>query len=262
MTGTTGAALAGRRIVVCRRPADAQALTERLQRAGADVRCLPVQAPGPAADGGAALRAAVERLDRYRWLTVTSAAAVEPLVAAGLPAGSSAWAESPLVGAVGPATAAALADVGWSADVIPDQATAADLATAVIDHDRLHGRAPGTVLAPLAAGAGPDLVTGLVTGGYTVDRVAAYAMTAVVPNVAEVDHARRADAVIVAAPSAARRLAELGVLNGGARIVAIGPRTTSSVLALGGRPPVEAAATDPEAVTAAVVAATVGTPLA
>ncbi|MEM9133407.1 MAG: uroporphyrinogen-III synthase [Actinomycetota bacterium] len=268
--------MTGRQVVVCRRPDDAEALTDRLQRAGAHVRCLPVQAPGPATDGGAALRHAVARLDRYRWLAVTSAAAVDPLITAGLPVrrpvggvASSTLTPSPsavpedglLVGAVGPATAAALDRAGWRTDVLPPQATAADLARAVIEHDRALGRSPGAVLAPLAAGAGPDLTAGLGAAGYDVERIEAYAMAAVIPDVADVDHARRADAVVVAAPSVARRLAELGVLNGGARIVAIGPRTTSAILALGARPPVEAAATDPEAVTNAVVAATTGTPL-
>lgn len=258
MTANRVGPLAGRQVVVCRRPDDGAALTRCLQQAGAGVRWLPVQAPGPAPDGGEALQRAVHAARSYAWLAVTSAAAVGPLAAAGFDPRAHPGLQ---VGAVGPATAAALADIGIESDVVPERATAADLAQAIVDHDRTTSGEGRTVLAPLAAGAGPDLSAGLSSAGYRVTRVDAYAMVPLVPDAAEVDQARRADAVVVAAPSVARRLAELGILNGSARIVAIGPRTAAALLALGARTPVEAAATDAEAVTAAVVTATAGTPL-
>ncbi|MEL7156679.1 MAG: uroporphyrinogen-III synthase, partial [Actinomycetota bacterium] len=305
---------ADRRVLLCRRPHEADALVARLAEADVEVVLLPLQAPTAPPDGGAALAASLADRHDYQWLLVTSANAVGPLGQHGLgppdptprpgsgpaattarpgsgpaattarpgspdpaarpgagPAATTAGPDAPdpaarpgagagsapatarpdapdpgvapgagsapgwRVGAVGPATARALGELGIDVDVLPSQATAADLAAAVIEHDRAAGHEPGRVLAPLATAAGSDLTSGLAAAGYAVDRVDAYHMEPLQPDLAAIEQARSAAILIVTAPSVARRLSELGIGGGNPTpaVVAIGPRSAAAADAAG-----------------------------
>lgn len=243
-------------MLICRPKPEADALATLLTDAGAEVDLLPLQRPEPPADGGAALTAALDGLARYQWLALTSAKAVGPVseVISGHGDRSS---PSLRVGAVGPATARSLRNVGLDVDVVPERATGADLADAVVDYDRAAGRSPGRLLAPLAAGAGSDLERGLRGAGYQVDRVDAYRMVPLEPDPTAVARALAADVVVVTAPSVARRLAALGVGRSGSapRVVAIGPRSAQSAAEFGLGPVIEAAGTEARALADAILAA-------
>jgi uroporphyrinogen-III synthase len=71
----TGKPLAGRRIVVTRRPEQSASLADRLRELGATVVELPLVEIAPPADS-APLDDALRRLDRYDWAAFTSANAV------------------------------------------------------------------------------------------------------------------------------------------------------------------------------------------
>ena len=75
---TTAKALAGRRIVVTRRPEQSAGLCDRLEELGATVVELPLIEVAPPAEM-APLDAALRRLDRYHWVVFTSANAVRSL---------------------------------------------------------------------------------------------------------------------------------------------------------------------------------------
>jgi len=75
VTGVPPKPLAGRRIVVTRRPEQSAALCERLRDMGATVVELPLIELAPPADI-TALDEALRRLDRYDWVVFTSANAV------------------------------------------------------------------------------------------------------------------------------------------------------------------------------------------
>lgn len=198
-------------------------------------------------DGGRALSAALDQLDRFSWLVATSAngvrAIVERLDGRALP-------ESLQVAAVGPATAAEFAASGIAVDLVPDRATAADLAAAFPPASGFP-RADGTggtgsggaerpsVLAPLAELASDDLVSGLSSAGYRVERVVAYRMADTVDDPTSADAAAcaaadlvaGAEAVVFTAPSIVERFrarfatALDGLAVDGPAVVCIGPKT-------------------------------------
>ncbi|MEZ5412473.1 MAG: uroporphyrinogen-III synthase [Acidimicrobiales bacterium] len=211
--GADGRPLAGRRVVVCRAEGDAGSLADALRDRGAEPVLVPLVVRAAPADGGAALRAAAARLDRYAWVAVTSAAGAGALLAAltpGSPTGAppgpahghddagdapgppgtaepaaphparragadAPWPPGVRVAAVGPATAEALRRAGVEPDLVPPTATAADLAAAFPPAPApAAGGSAARVLAPLAELAGDDLVEGLRAKGWTVDRIDAY----------------------------------------------------------------------------------------
>ncbi|MGH9280360.1 MAG: uroporphyrinogen-III C-methyltransferase, partial [Acidimicrobiales bacterium] len=70
--------LLGRRVVVCRAPAQASALADRLRRVGAETLEVPVIEIGDPADGGGALRSAAIGVARdFDWVAFTSVNAVD-----------------------------------------------------------------------------------------------------------------------------------------------------------------------------------------
>jgi len=209
--------LAGRTIVVCRAEADAGPTLDRLHSLGASTIALPLHRRDAPVDGGSALAAAVEDLDRFAWVATTSANGARALIEAlGI--------DHPAVrlAAVGPATAAVLEAAGFSVDLVAQRSTAADLAAA------FPPAAPGErVLVPLNEAADDALVDGLTAKGYTVDRVDAYRMVRVEPAV-PVD-LERADAVVFTAPSQVDAFVERVDEAAVPRLVAcIGPRTAAA----------------------------------
>lgn len=182
-----------------------------------------ITAIGP--DDPAPLREAVAALvaGGYAWLVVTSATAVRVIagLVPGLPTGPSAV----QVAAVGPATAAACADAGWSVAVMPEEASAADLADAMPE---LHGR----VLFPRSDLAAPTLVTALRARGIAVDDVVAY--RTVGTGAEALRFAEPPDAIMITSGSVAQQVAaRLRPLDPSTRVACIGPRTAAEARAAG-----------------------------
>jgi uroporphyrinogen-III synthase len=212
--------LAGRRVVVTRAADQEDRLTPMLLDAGA----IPVKVPliriDDPADGGAALVAALQRLDEFDWIVLTSpngASRVRDAISPG----------SLKVAVVGRATERAL---GVAADLVPDEQTGARLVEAfppaegdgrvlVIEPERTHGEA--------------EVVIGLRAKGWQVEAVAGYRTTPVVPRSEDVVAARSADAVLFASGSAVRSWVRAFGTDAAALVVVIGPSTAAVAGELG-----------------------------
>jgi uroporphyrinogen-III synthase len=213
-------------VVLCRAEADGGALVDELRRLGAEPVLVPLHKREAAADGGAALEAALSRLDHYHWLALTSANGVRAVSEALTRAGAQPLPPGLRVAVVGTATGAACQAAGFPVDLIPPVATAADLAAAFPPPPAL-GHAPAPrVLAPLAEAASSDLETGLTQRGYEVDRVDAYRMAPTTVDVHRRALVEGADAVLLTAPSLVDRFVEMFSVAAVPPVaVAIGPRT-------------------------------------
>ncbi|MEA5076051.1 MAG: uroporphyrinogen-III synthase [Coriobacteriia bacterium] len=216
--------LRGKRVVVTRSRAQAGALVELLEAAGAEALVFPtieiVDPPDPGP-----LDAAIRDLDVYAWAVFTSANAVERFFAHLAAVDKDARALHGLrVAAVGPATALALGAHGIAADFVPDE----HVGEGVLEGLCVRGVGEGTrVLLPRALEAREVLPEGLRARGARVDVVPAY-QTVTGPGddaVLERLRAGAADAVTFTSPSTVRgfvRLAQ-GVDTSGLVVAAIGP---------------------------------------
>jgi len=221
--------LSGRRVVVTRpRPQNA-GLRDRLTQAGAKVIELPVIAIADPPDAGDALRAAAAGASSFDWIVFTSANAVHRFVAL-LRDGRSLG--DARLAAVGEATASALGAHRLVADLVPGEATAETLVTAMGGPPRDGGR-PGRVLFPRATEARDVVGPGLRAKGWEVTEVDAYQTVAAgAPegvDDAALDAASKADVLTFASPSAVKRFRELS----GDRpvppvVVCVGPVTAAA----------------------------------
>ncbi len=116
MTGDAPRPLRGMTVVVVRE--DPGALETMLTAEGAVMLHMPLIATADPDDGGAALRAELDRLDQYDWLVVSSAHGADRV-------GPAAAGSSVRLAAVGRATADRLAELsGRPVDLIPSTQTA------------------------------------------------------------------------------------------------------------------------------------------
>lgn len=210
--------LAGRRVVVTRSGEQAGPLVRALQERGAAVVVLPLIEITEPADGGAALEAALDRLDHYDWIVVTSpngARRIRGRLAAAPPG-------RPRVAVVGAATAA---ELGREVDVVPRRQLAEGLLDEMPD-------GPGQVLLVQADRARPLLAEGLRARGWSVDAVVAY-RTVPAPVASVPAEVRTADAVTFTSGSTAE--AWVRVLGPWTPpvVVAIGPATALTARKLG-----------------------------
>jgi uroporphyrinogen-III synthase len=193
--------LTGRTVLLPRSPDRAAGLAALLRAAGADVVVAPVIERAPAPDVDALATAVTDVVaGRYAWVVITSVNAVDALVGTGGPGGRS-LADAPVRwAAVGPATVRALAGVGITTDLVPDDASADGLVTAF-------GTQPagGRVLLPLGDLARPTLRDGLTALGWAPDVVTAY--RTVRSDLPDDVARRRYDAVVVTSGSVAREIA-------------------------------------------------------
>ena len=156
--------LFGKTVVVTRARAQASDLLTRLRELGAHAVEIPAIRIEDPADGGDALRAAVERLATYDWVVVTSPNGARRLLAACRDARSFGAAR---VAAIGPGTAEALAEGNITADLVPERFVAEGLLEVFPPGD-------GSVLIARAAEARDVLPEGLRERGWSVDVVEAY----------------------------------------------------------------------------------------
>jgi uroporphyrinogen III methyltransferase/synthase len=244
--------LTGRTVVATRSRVQASVLVDRLVAQGATVVELPVIAIEDAADGGAALGKAAERLvnGAYEWVAFTSANAVSRFLAAldgrSVPSGVQ-WA------AVGTATAHRLSEGGFPPDLVPPESVSDSLAEGFPE------AGPGgdrSVLFPRAETVRGALAAGLEVKGWTVDEVVAYRTVAGDPHPESIAAARIAEAVAFTSSSTVERtVALLGVHGVPSVVVSIGPVTSATARSEGLEVTAEAVESTIDGLVAAVVAA-------
>jgi uroporphyrinogen-III synthase len=207
--------LLGRTIVTTRdQPGALDALLARL---GADVVQMPLIEITEAPDDGAALADALERIDTFDWVVVTSRHGAERVADA-------VRGSSIRLAAVGTSTAAVLAErSGRPVDLVPSVQHATALVEAFPD-------GPWSVLVAQADRAADTVVSGLRGRGCDVVVCTAYSTRLRMPTDAERAAALEADAVAFASGSAVEAWVE-----------AIGTRTPPIVCVIG--PTTESAAT-------------------
>jgi uroporphyrinogen-III synthase len=229
-------ALQGRRVVVTRQKSQAGGLAERLQAKGATVLEVPAIEIVPPRDTRP-LDEALQSLDRYDWVVLTSANAVNAvlsrLTVLGLyPKLGSATRR---VASVGPATTAALrASFPEDRGVLEPKTDfrAAGLLEA-FGKEKMNGR---RVLVPASSEAREELASGLRAMGAAVEVVAAY--TPVEPPGLEQAVARCLeqgfDLALFASPSAVEAFARsAGGRAAGLPSAVIGPTTEAAARAAG-----------------------------
>ena len=209
-------ALFGRRIVVTRARRQASDLVSGLMAMGAEVIELPTIETVDPPDGGAALRAAVRRLDTYDWVVFASTNAVERTMAFVPDARAFGAAR---VAAVGTATAAALRRFRLVPDLVPERFVAEELVA-------VFPSGTGRILLPRAVVARDVLRDGLVAKGWDVDVIAAYETKPADPSDAVLRAARDADAVTFTAASTVTNFVSVAGIDAIPPVVAcMGPIT-------------------------------------
>jgi uroporphyrinogen-III synthase len=214
---------------VVTRPADGQVAAARvIEKLGGEAVACPTVSVEPAGDPEL-LRRVAARLDRFDWLLLTSARAVEALIGAG--AGDRGGGRV-RIAVVGEATARAVGQVGWPIDFMPSEPRGAVLARELM---RASLRPGSTVLLPRSDRALPDLPEILRRAGVRLTQVEAYRTCPQPLSSAKLQSLGRVDAFLLAAPSAVHGLVgSVGAegvrgLHPRARFVAIGPTTASAL---------------------------------
>jgi uroporphyrinogen III methyltransferase/synthase len=226
--------LAGTRVIVTRARAQAGALVELLEDAGAQVLVFPtIEIVDP--ESFDALDEAIRHLDTYSWVVFTSANTVERFFARLETVGTDARAVAGLeVAAVGPATAAALERHGVEAGFVPDEYVGEGLAAGLLER----GVRDGTrVLLPRALEAREVLPTELGAHGAVVDVVVVYRTVkgSGDPAVLEAIRAGEADVVTFTSSSTVRSFIELteGIDISRLVVACIGPVTSKTAREVG-----------------------------
>jgi uroporphyrinogen-III synthase len=253
--------LHGKRIAVTRAKDQSAGLLARLSALGAITVVCPAILIAPPNDF-TALDAAINRLDQYDWLIVTSANGVRALLDRMATRGQIAAALAHLtIGAIGPATAEALAEHGLRASFMPSAYVAESILAEIGD---VAGK---RILLPRADIARETLAVGLRQQGALVDEIAAY-RTLPGPGARELVGMLRAkalDAITFTSSSTVRYLldgleqsgisrAEARTLLNATAIVCIGPITAATAGEQGLRVDAVAQEYTAEGVLAALVA--------
>ncbi len=204
----------------------ADPLAAALAEHGHTIVEVPLYRLVPPADGGP-LMAALRRLrdGGYDWVVFTSARAVDAVTERMSEALAAAR-----IACVGPATASRVQGAGYRADLVPDAANAAALASGLAA--RLRGRE--RILFPRAENAGPTVKAVLTAAGAVVDDPVAYRAEAdpEAPGRLAAAMAEGADAVVFASGEAvAQYVADGGTAS--VRCVCIGPVTAAAARAAG-----------------------------
>jgi uroporphyrinogen-III synthase len=212
--------LQGRTIAVTRAVEQAGTLVDLLRAEGAEVVEVPTIQIVEPADGGAALREAVDHLDRYSAVVVTSTNGAARLAQAldGRPT------DRTMVAVVGPGTADVLAAYGIAVDLVPDRFVGEGLVA------EFPNAADGArVLLAQAEAARPVVADGLSAKGWQVDVVVAYRTVPAELDPALVARAAGADAITFTSSSTvANYLHRAGAAAVPPVVVCIGPVTAAT----------------------------------
>ena len=215
--------LSGLTIVNPRAREQASELTSLLADEGAQVIEMAAIAIEEPADGGAALRDAVDRVGEFDWVLLTSANGARRFCDA---VGDGRRLAGVRLAAIGPGTASVLEDRFLRTDLIPPSYVAESMLD--VFPDPPEGRT-GRVLLPRAAVARDVLPDGLQRRGWDVEVVEAYRTVTPPPDQATLDRVAAADAVMFTASSTVTRFLEVaGRDRVPPCVVAIGPITAAT----------------------------------
>jgi uroporphyrinogen III methyltransferase/synthase len=208
-TGPAARPLDGRRVLVTRPRAQAQALVEQLEAAGAEAIVAPAIRIVPPEDRGPLLRAAAD-CARFDWIVVTSSNAVDAFADA-VAESNGRIAPETRVCAVGTRTAARLRERGIPVTLVPDEFRAEALVAAMATSTPLAG---ATVLLPRSEIAREIVADGLRAAGADVTDVVAYRTIPDDADAGELDVrqqlvAGRLDAVTFTSGSAVRAFVQM-----------------------------------------------------
>lgn len=202
-------------VVVTRSAEQSGGLSSRLVAAGYDVLEIPVIAIVDPPDGGAALRHALDQLNAYDWVVVTSPNGATRVRSA---LTSLSQERRPQVAVVGPGTADALG-------LLPALVARSSIGEGLVD-DFPSGS--GRVLLVQAQAARPVVADGLRAKGWSVDAVIGYRTVSAQPEPSLVEAAQHADAVVFTSGSTVRHfVSAVGLGRVPAVAVSIGPATTA-----------------------------------
>ena len=243
--------LAGRRVVVTRARDQASGLAARFEVLGAEVVEAPVLTtrllePNPA------LANALDGMAHGGWIAVTSAHGVDALFATLKTMGRDARGLAGMrIAAVGAATAAGLEQFGIRADFVPSRATSETLAA-----ELPVGGAPVVIIGSTLSG--PEFEGGLRGRGANVIAVVGYETGLVPLDAATLERVLPAEAITFTSSSTVTNFHRSLVgrpLAAGAKLVSIGPKTSTRAKELFGRVDGEAKEPTIEALVAATVEA-------
>lgn len=228
--------LAGRRIVVTRRPGQSSPLVAALRERAAEVVEVPAIETAPPEDTGP-LDEALRRLDSYDWVVFTSANAVSAVRdrLAALGSAAAIGARGPRIASVGPSTTAALR-AAFPDDAVSLQPKADYRASGLVRAFGAVGCAAARILLPVSTLARDELPRGLHALGARVEVVTVYRIVEP-PGLAEavtrcLDEGF--DVAAFASPSAVEAFAAAaGPRAAGLPSVVIGPTTEAAARAAG-----------------------------
>jgi uroporphyrinogen III methyltransferase/synthase len=243
--------LHGRRVVVTRARAQASGLAATLRNLGAEVIEAPTIRIEPCQIEGELARA-IEAIGEYDVVCLTSPNGADLLLDALAANGRDARAlAGTTVAAIGPGTARALARRGIHPDIVPERSIAESLLASLAQLE-LNGK---RVLVARAAEARDVLPDGLREGGAQVDVVALYETVDERVGDATIEEIAAADYVTFTSSSTVTRfLQATGGVPNGARVVSIGPVTTTTARDNGLEVHVEAERHDVDGLVQALVA--------
>ncbi len=233
--------LAGRRVVVTRARAQASDLGDRLAKLGAEVLYCPAIRLAPPADAQPFQRA-VQELDRFDWVVLTSVNGVAALLGELERQGRGALdLATKRVACVGPATAEALRARGVTPQAMPAEFVSAGIATVLDEWIRAGQR---RVLLVRGAGGTPELPARLRDTGADLSEVEAYrslpdreSLAGVRALLAE----RAVDLITFTSPSTVTYFVEaVGEIPERVLLAAIGPVTADRMRELGLAPDIVA----------------------
>lgn len=245
--------LAGLTVVVTRPRAQAGELVAALVEAGARTFAVPAIEVLPPPDWSP-LDLALDRLDRYRWVTVTSVNGAHALVARAQLHGRISALSAVAVAAVGHATAAALRSAGVAVALVPEVQRAEGLAEALTDLE-------GSRVLVVRGDRGREILSQRLRGrGVRVDEAIAYRTVAVAPPAVEAVLGEAVvDWLVLASGSAATAVAawppEWRSRLQAARVACLGPETAVAAVAAGWHVAVTAAKPDAAALVHALATA-------
>jgi uroporphyrinogen-III synthase len=211
--------LAGRRVVITRATDQSGDLAARLRVLGAEPVEVATIAIADPADGGVALRAAVQSAPD--WIVVTSANGARRVLAMLDDVDSVRFA------VVGPMTASVLERAGVTPALIPPRFGAESRVEAFPS-------GPGRVVVAQASAARDVVATGLRGKGWEVVVVEAYSTVPVAPEPDRIAAAKAADAILFTSASTVRSFVDAaGVDAVPPVVVCIGPITAEAATASG-----------------------------
>lgn len=228
LAGLESRPLFGKTVIVTRPKHQISTLAGRLRGHGAKVVLVPTIEIADPADGGAALRDAVSRLQEFDWVIFTSVNGAERFFDQ---LGDTRDLAGVRIAAIGPGTADAVTNRNLAVDLVPERFIAESLLEAF---PIPHGKDKGRVLLARAEVARDVVPDGLRQMGWEVEIVDAYRTVPVIPTEGQREAAKSADIVTFTSASSVKNWVEAFGFETLPPIVAcIGPVTSDAAYQAG-----------------------------